>query len=31
MPGLQALREADIPGHESQEEDDDEAEAAESK
>ncbi len=31
MPGLQALREADIPGHESQEEDDDEAEAAETK
>ena len=31
MPGLQALREADIPGHEAQEEDDDEAEAAETK
>ena len=31
MPGLQALREADIPGHEAQEEDDDEAQAAETK
>jgi hypothetical protein len=31
MPGLQALREADIVGPESQEEDDDEAEAAETK
>jgi type II secretory pathway predicted ATPase ExeA len=30
MPGLQALRESDIPGHEPQEQDDDEAEAAES-
>ncbi len=31
MPGLQALRASDIPGHESQEEDDDEAEAAETR
>jgi general secretion pathway protein A len=31
MPGLHALREADMPGRERQEEDDDEAEAAESK
>jgi general secretion pathway protein A len=31
MPGLQALREADFPGHEAQEEDDDEAEEAETK
>jgi pSer/pThr/pTyr-binding forkhead associated (FHA) protein len=30
MPGLQALREADIVAHEAQEQDDDEAEAAES-
>ena len=31
MPGLQALREADIRAQEAQEEDDDEAEAAETK
>jgi general secretion pathway protein A len=31
MPGLQALREADIAGRESTEEDDDEAEAAQTK